>query len=62
MARRAEHQAKRQLRGGIGIAPRGESPDAARGRRVSIFTGFARVQAITCRRGQAAITASVTSS
>ncbi len=64
MARRAEHQAKRQLRGGIGIAPRGvEHPDAARpGGRVSIFTGFARVQAITCRRGQAAITASVTSS
>ena len=31
MARQAEHQAKRQLRGGIGIAPRGvEHPDAAR--------------------------------
>ena len=37
MARQAEHQAKRQLRGGIGIAPRGvEHPDAARLRSLGI--------------------------
>ncbi len=48
MARQAEHQAKRQLRGGIGIAPRGVEPPGcprAWAAWVSIFTGFARVQA-----------------